>query len=156
MRALALLPVSWWLLAASSPLHAGTATGTLEVSFSVLPACAVSAAPLAFVAPAGAAAEAEAQIVVRCTAETAVEVSLGRGLHGTATGRRLANANGAAVPYAIYRDPARTRPWEAAGIVAGAAPGRALILTAYGRIEPADSAVPAGDYRDSVIITVDF
>ena len=69
---------------------------------------------------------------------------------------RAFEASGAAVPYAIYRDPARTRPWEAAGIVAGAAPGRALILTAYGRIEPADSAVPAGDYRDSVIITVDF
>ena len=138
------------------PAHAEHASGTLGVSLTVLPGCSVHAAPLAFVARAGAPAEAEASIGVRCSSETGVEVSLDNGRHAAGGQRRLASAAGDAVPYAVYSDAARTRAWTGSPVIAGVAPERPLRLVAYGRIEPAATAVPAGDYSDTVTITVAF
>jgi spore coat protein U-like protein len=140
----------------SAPLHAGTASDTLEVSLRVLPGCSVTAAALAFTAQAGSAAEAEAPINVRCTADTGIEVSLDKGRHAAGAQRRLTSETGATVAYEIYLDRARTNAWPATAIVGKAGPDGALQLVAYGRVEPRDSAVPAGDYRDSVTVTVAF
>lgn len=139
----------------SSPLHAGSASGTLEVSLTVLPGCSVTAAPLAFTARAGSAAEAEAPIDVRCSAQTGVEVSLDRGRHAVGALRRMVSETGEPVPYAIYSDPARTREWDGSAD-ATVTPDRALRLVAYGRLEAHASAVPVGEYRDSVTVTVAF
>lgn len=143
-------------LVAASPVRAGGVSATLEVSLTVLPGCVVGAAPLAFTAPAGMRAEAEAAIDIRCSARTGVAVSLDRGRNAAGAARRLASGTGIGVPYAIYSDQARTRRWDDGAILGDAAPDRPLRLVAYGRIEPDDTEIPPGDYRDSVTVTVGF
>jgi spore coat protein U-like protein len=144
------------MLAASSPVSARTATGAIEVSLTVLPGCSVSTTPLAFAARAGSAAEAEAAIDVRCSAETGVAVSLDQGRHATGSQRRLASDAGGSVAYQIYSDAARSQAWNGSPIPGDVRPDSALRLVAYGRIEPRDSRVAVGEYRDSVTVTVAF
>lgn len=144
------------MLAASSPTQAGSVSSTLEVSLTVLPGCSVSAAPLAFVTRAGRAAEAEAAIDVACSEETGVAVSLDAGRHPAGGARRLANPAGTTIPYAIYADAARTSRWQGAPITGQAGPDRPLALTAFGRVGAADTEGAAGEYRDTVTVTVAF
>jgi spore coat protein U-like protein len=158
MRGFAILSgsVCAGLLSVATPLHAGSTSGTLDVSLTVLPGCSVSAAPLAFSARAGVAAEADAAIEVRCSAQTGVAVSLDHGRHAAGSQRRLASETGGSVPYAIYTDAARLQAWDADAVIGEVSPGQALRLVAYGRIEPRATAVPVGEYRDSVTVTVAF
>ena len=88
------------------------------------------------VAGAGSAAEPEAAIDVRCSAETGVEVSLDHGRHAAGSQRRLASEAGGSVPYTIYTDAARSQAWDAAAVIGKVEPEQALRLIAYGRIEP--------------------
>ncbi len=158
MRGLAIFSGSMCgpLLALSAPLSAGTTSATLDVSLTVLPGCAVLVAPLAFAARAGSAADAEAEIEVQCSGDTAVAVSLDAGRHSADGQRRLSREGGPEVAYSVYSDAARTRPWSRGALAGQAAGGTALRLMAYGRIEARDSAVPTGDYRDSITVTVAF
>ena len=143
-------------LACAASARANTVSGTLDVSLRILPGCSVSAAPLAFVAEAGASAEAEATIDVRCAGDTRVSLSLDRGMNAAGAQRQLVSETGTAVPYAIYADPARTRRWEGEQLSTGTGEDGALQLVAYGRIEARDTAVATGDYRDTVTVTVAF
>ena len=122
----------------------------------MLPGCSVSAAPLAFVAEAGASSEAEAPIDVRCAGATSVDLSLDSGQHAAGTQRQLVSDTGAAVPYAIYSDAARTQSWTGESVRTSTGEDGTLQLVAYGRIEGRDSAVATGDYRDSVTVTLAF
>jgi spore coat protein U-like protein len=142
--------------ATAVPVQAGTASATLEVSFTVLPSCSLSAEPLAFAGRAGSPAEAEAAIDVRCTSATVVAVALDQGRHAAGSQRRLVSQAGQPVPYAIYSDAARSHEWSASSVAGEVSPDRALRLVAYGRIEPGDTLVAAGGYSDSVTVTVAF
>jgi spore coat protein U-like protein len=143
-------------LATGAPLRAGSASATLEVSYVVQPGCSVSAGPLAFTGSAGSRAEAEAAIDVRCSCETAVAVSLDQGRHAAGSQRRLASESGVTVAYQIYSDAARTQAWGGSAIARDAGPDGALRMIAYGRIESRDAGTGAGEYRDSVTVTVAF
>jgi spore coat protein U-like protein len=156
VRSFVLVALCGAALACSAPAHADTASGTLDVSLRILPGCSVTAAPLAFVAEAGARAEAEATIDVRCAGDTSVSVSLDNGMNAAGAQRQLVNPGGTAVPYAIYIDPARTRRWEGEQLRTGTDEDGTLQLVAYGRIEARDTAVATGDYRDTVTVTLAF
>ncbi len=144
------------MFAFSSAAHAGTTSSTLEVTFTVRPACNVTVAPLAFAATAGSTAEAQAPIEVACTTNADVQVLLDSGAHAAGNQRRMTADTGQSVPYAIYSDAARTQGWDAGPVVGPVAPDQALQLVAYGRVEAEHSAVDAGEYRDSVTVTVIF
>ena len=144
------------LLVFASPLSAATTSSAMDVSLVVLPGCSISATPLTFAARSGASAEAEAAIEVSCSGDTRVAVSLDAGRDPAEGNRRLASDTGRHVNYAIYSDAARTRQWQDAAVTGRAAPGSALRLVAYGRIEGRDTVVPVGTYRDSVTVTVEF
>jgi spore coat protein U-like protein len=144
------------LLVFASPLSAATTSAAIDVSLVVLPGCSVSATPLTFAARTGAPAEAQAAIDVTCSGDTGVAVSLDAGRYPADGHRRLASDTGTHVSYAIYSDAARTRQWQDTAVAGRAAPGSALRLVAYGRIEGRDTAVPVGIYRDSVTVTVEF
>jgi spore coat protein U-like protein len=150
------ITVSACAVASGAPLRAGTAAATLDVSYVVLPGCSVRAGPLAFTGSAGLQAEAEAAIDVRCSSETAVAVSLDSGRHAEGSQRRLASESGVTVDYHIYTDAARTQAWNASAIARQAGPDGGLRMTAYGRIESRDAGADAGEYRDSVTVTVAF
>ena len=158
MRGFAIMSscLSSLVFVATSPAQAGTASGTLEVSLTVLPGCSISAQPLAFTTRAGSAAQAEAAIDLHCSSDTLVAVSLDQGRHAAGAQRRLLSESGQSVPYALYSDAARSHPWSGAPVAGQVSPDRALRLVAYGRIEAGDTLVPVGGYGDSVTVTVAF
>lgn len=127
----------------------------MRVSLDVRPACTVDASPLVFEGLEGSAIEAESRIAVSCTIDTPVSIGLDTGANAAGTQRRLAGASGH-VPYAIYLDPARRRPWDAHAPIGMPVEGGSLQLVAYGRVEPGATYGAAGSFTDTVTVTVDF
>jgi spore coat protein U-like protein len=92
-------------------------------------------------------------INVDCDAETSFTVGLG-GASGT--GARQMQKGAAALAYNIYTDASRTFVWgEGVAQNAVSATGTTVDLPVYGRI-PAHQNVPAGEYVDTIVITVSY
>ncbi len=150
-----LLPAGW----AGAPLAAGTASGTMAITATVLPGCTVDAGAMAFGTLTGesarGAASAQASLTLNCTPGTAYSVALDDGLNGD---RRMADPTGQVyLDYEIYQDPGATRRWGSGGeaAAAGIAPASgAVVLNAYGRIT-ATRLVPSS-YSDVVTVVVTF
>lgn len=153
-------------LASVGPVEAGSASGSLQVTATVLSACAVTGATLPFgnldpVTTSGA-VNASATLSVHCTNTTAYAVALDAGLNagGAAnfSARRLSNGS-STLDYQLYRDAARSIVWgdgsAATSTVQGTGNGSAQTLTVYGRIPALGSAAP-GAYTDTVTIVVTF
>ncbi len=147
---------------AHSDAAAQTATDTMSVTATVDDACVVSANPLdlgAYDPLSGAPNDAAATIEVRCTTGTAYVLALGPGDGPAATVANRQMSDGAqTLTYSLYRDAARTLVWgETAGVdtVAGAGSGAVQTLTVYGRA-PGGQNAPAGDYEDTVTVTVNY
>ena len=145
------------------PAHADTADATMDVSLVVTESCAVSAGSLNFTAQTDGAnaSDAEATIDLVCSPDTTYEVALGMGENSISQTRRLVDPEtGAATSYQVYSDAGRTAVWgETSGVdtlggTAGADGGAQLV--AYGRVERDGSRLQAGNYSDSVIVTVNF
>ncbi len=143
-------------LLAAAPAHGETVTGTIPVSLTVLPACRVETAPLTFTATPGSDAAAQTPIEVACSSDTAVALSLDSGQNALGGRRHLSGAGGAVVPDKLYTDAAGTRAWGGVAINADVAAGQPLALLAYGRIEGPATLVAAGEYRDTVTVTLAF
>lgn len=146
------------LAAAIAPATAAAqqaSSATMRVSLVVRPACSVEASPLSFAGDAGSTIDAESRIDVSCNTDVPVTVGLDRGTNEAAGQARLAGSSGF-VPYAIYSDAARRVAWDAQFPVAAMVGGGSLQLVAYGRVEPAATSAAAGDYTDTVTVTVEF
>ena len=99
------------------------------------------------------------RIEVRCPLSVAWRLGLDNGLHAQGSQRRMMNARGEGVAYALYRDAARTQSWEA---------GEGAVVTGTGRGVGAVSSVPvygraslqgvtsAGEYSDTVTVTLTY
>lgn len=143
----------------STPALAGTATGTVEVSLTVSSACSVTAEPLAFgtVSAFDNDIDASSPTTVKCTPGAPYTVYLDYGLNPTGTQRKLKSTTSATtVSYDLYSDSGRTAVWGGvlAGIT-GTGDGSDQARTIYGRI-PTQTAVGAGDYKDTVTVTVNY
>lgn len=92
-------------------------------------------------------------VLVSCDAETSVTISIGAG-NGTVADRVM-NAGAAQLGYNLYRDPTRLMVWGE-GMGGGVTiTGTTLDLPVYGKI-PAGQNVPAGQYVDSVTVTITY
>ena len=142
---------------ASTPALAGQATGTVQVSLNVSSSCSVSTQPLDFGTTNSFAAnnDASTTATVKCTPLAQYEVLLDYGTNASGTQRRLKSAAGGFVTYALFSDAARSIPWTPLAGVPGVGDGNEKALTIYGRV-PSQSAVAAGDYKDTVTITVNY
>lgn len=152
-------------LSASLVSATGPATANLTVSATVAVNCTVTAGTLAFGAydPIGANASADldasGSFTVACTKGAAgVTIDLGQGSN-YASGRRMA-ASGNYLSYQLYSNSTRTTVWgstSGGSVVNVSAPtsSAAVIYTVYGRIA-AGQDVPAGNYGDTVVATVNF
>ncbi|WP_295919334.1 spore coat U domain-containing protein [uncultured Xanthomonas sp.] len=97
---------------------------------------------------------------VRCTSGTPYNIALnaGSGSGATVTTRTMGSAdasNTARVPYALYRNAARTQNWGSTiGIDTQAGTGNGAVqpITVYGQV--ASTNYPAGSYSDVVTATV--
>ena len=110
---------------------------------------------MSFAGDAGSTIDAESRIDVTCNTDVPVAVGLDRGINESSGRARLAGAEGF-VPYAIYSDAARRVAWDAQVPVAAMVGGGSLQLVAYGRVEPAATSGAAGDFTDTVTVTIEF
>ncbi len=145
-----------------SAAHAATVTTNLQVSATVISACAVSATTLNFgssINPTVAVLpiDASTTLTVQCTATTPYSVALSAGANsgGNFAARAIQNG-GAALGYQLYTDALRTTVWnESTGVMAGTGSGANQSLTVYGRLPSLTGAVP-GTYTDTVVVTVTY
>jgi len=98
-------------------------------------------------------------VTVRCPTGTPWALGLDNGANALAGTRRMRNAANRFVAYEMYRDAARSRRWgsSAPDNVTGVGQGIATpnVLTVYGQV-PAQGTVPAGNYADTVIVTLTY
>jgi spore coat protein U-like protein len=145
--------------------QAQTATGTLNVTATVLDSCEINAtADVAFgnLVPGGPATDVDAagSISWACTAGSGVDM-------GIADGDRFLTGTATPIPYLLFQDAARTIPWGAQVIgstateldISGLGVGilTPIVQPVYGRILEAsyDSAAP-GNYTDDLLVTIEF
>lgn len=167
---------SLYLLAAavvclSSPVQAGSASATMNVTATVISTCTISSGNLTFGnydaigKNATAALTATAQISATCTQGATATIDIDAGLHPSGTGNaqtRRMKGTGATdyLTYDIYQDSSHNQRWgtKTSGTtrpLTGGGAGTPVGLTAYGSV-PAAQGAPVGSYSDSVSVTVNY
>jgi spore coat protein U-like protein len=94
---------------------------------------------------------------VTCTNRAAYQVGLDNGLNANGNIRRMV-ASGQYVNYELYTDAQRTQRWGNtlnSDTLGGSGSGAEQGLTVYGRV-PAQAAAAAGNYSDTITITVTY
>lgn len=142
---------------------AGNVNTDLIVTATVAPTCRASTTPVAFGnidITLNQAFLATGGLSVTCTAGTAWEAGIneGQGLNAT---NELLNMTGAQgnMNYNLYTDAARTTKWQdpgSANVMAGMGTGSAQLKTVYGKVATGQTTLPAGNYADTVIVTVTY
>lgn len=150
-------------IAASAPCaFAATDSDTMTVTATVIASCNVTANDMAFgnydsVASSPLAVATTIDVV--CTNGTAYVVALDEGLGSGATSAVRKLTDGAAtLDYALFHDPAHSDVWgDDPGVDTLAAVGTGAVQShdVYGLI-PANQTAPAGDYEDTVTVTVTY
>ncbi|QIL03196.1 spore coat protein U domain-containing protein [Sphingomonas sinipercae] len=144
-----------------------TTSTNLEISATVTPTCRVSATPVAFGTidvTLNSSIPATGGMSVVCTNGTAWEVmaSEGEGVDALDTDRRMTSTTTSdMLKYNLYLDSARTNVWLAdfngpntIYTFSGVGTGSAQAKTVYAKIPAGQTAVPAGDYADTVVLTL--
>lgn len=146
------------MLASAAPAWADTANDTFEVRARVLATCEIIAQDLDFgdYDPVVAAdLEADTALSLTCTNGTEYALSMSvDGLENTAA--RIMHNGGEQLAYVLFRDPARTMLWgvsDGVDTLNGEGTGEPETISVYGRI-PMQQAAPAGDYSDTITVTV--
>lgn len=98
-------------------------------------------------------------IGLTCTSRTAWQLGLDNGQNAVGNVRRMRlGASSSYVSYELYRDSARIQRWGNAlnsDTVTGTGIGALQTQTVYGRV-PAQLAVPAGSYSDTITVTLTY
>lgn len=77
------------------------------------------------------------------------------GRNASAGSRRMVSGTGSYLPYAMFRDANRTSVLAIDDTVGGTGTGTSQTTPIYGRVEPA-TLPPSGQYRDFVVVTLQF
>jgi spore coat protein U-like protein len=154
------------VLATVGAANAATTTTTFAVTATVATNCLVSATPLVFgtYLQGNGDHDQQSTISVRCSNGTPFNVGLNPGATGGATVTTRRMVNGAnQLAYQLFSDTTRTTNWgqtigtdTKTGTGAGFAVANAVALNVYGRVPDtvANQSVPAGNYTDTVTVTV--
>ena len=135
------------------------ATDNFDVTITILDTCTVdtTAADLAFGAQFSTATdiEAQSQLAVYCTPGTEFSIALDGGTTTNDPSARAMTGPGGELPYQLYQDAARSVVWgEGPNAMEDGTTGTGAEETfeVYGLVPSAN--VPAGDYSDTVTVTV--
>jgi spore coat protein U-like protein len=143
------------------------ATANLTSTATVAATCVVTANPMPFGAYnpfTGAAVTHASTIAVTCTTGmTPPPIKMNQGLH-QATGstiavplRQLSNGAAGLLTYNLYSDEGNTVAWEGTtGVTSPTPSGSANNMDVFGKIDAAQTTVPAGSYSDTVVVTATF
>jgi spore coat protein U-like protein len=141
---------------------AATTTGSFSVTANVTVNCKVTGTTLPFgdydpTSPT--ADDATSTLSVKCTKGAVVaSVQLDKGANAGAGTQRMMISGADKLSYNLFTDSARSLAWTSATAGNGftsAGPSTPNTLTVYGRI-PIGQDVPAGNYTDTVVATVNF
>lgn len=153
---------------------AGTATGSLTVKASVQAACYVNTdnsgvtsngvinfgmlSSLSSNQDASTSTSGGAQVGVLCSRTTGWSLAANGGQHAISAQRYMIGGSGAdTLKYDLYSDSSRATAIAINGIVAtGTGTGSRQAFDIYGRIPSGTALPPAGDYLDTVQLTVTF
>lgn len=97
-------------------------------------------------------------ISLSCTRRTPWDIHLDNGQNAQGNARRMRMGADNYVVYELYRNPGRTQRWgtqKGVDTVPGTDEGSGQTVTVHGRV-PAGQQVPAGEYRDTVTVTVTY
>ena len=151
--------------AVAIPGWAATATTTMTVSGTVVPACTISAAPMSFGTtipnPIPANIDVTSTLTATCSTGTPYTVALDAGTTagGTIVARRMAGPGGSTMNYGLFTSTARTATWgdgtAGTSTVAGTGSGGAQALTVFGRVPP-QTVSSSGVYNDTITVTITF
>lgn len=156
-RAVHILAGALWVLAPPTAM-AGEDTDTFTVSATVLATCEVTANDLEFgdYDPVAAShLDAETTLSITCTSGTpyAVGLSLGDG-GGASIANRFMEDGPEQLAYVLYQNSGRTTLWgESSNTLAGVGDGAPDTIDVFGRV-PMQQAAPAGEYEDTITVTV--
>ena len=152
-------------VASAAPAFATNATSSLDVSASVTANCTVSTAPVAFGdvdVTSGQAVQGTGSVSVTCTNGTpwTAVADAGAGTGADLSTRKMANGTNL-LDYRLFTDSARTQVWGdgvsgATATLSDTGTGTAQTKTVYGVIPAGQTGIPAGDYADTVQVTVAY
>jgi spore coat protein U-like protein len=141
---------------------AGTATTTMGVKITIQDACdsTVAATDMDFgsAGPLTSAIDKTSTITVTCTKDAAFNIGLDGGAAGNVAARTMSDGSGNVVNYQLYSDSGRTTVWGntvGTDTAAETGTGTSQDITVYGEV-PAQTTPPAGNYSDTVQVTVSF
>lgn len=147
-------------LACAGPALAGIDDDTFVVSARVLATCEVTAQDLEFgdYDPLAASNhDAATTLSLTCTNGTPYQLSMSVG-GGESTAARYMHDGAEQLAYILYQDPSRTTLWGVnAGVdtLDGTGTGTPVVIDLFGRI-PMQQDAPAGDYTDTITVTVSW
>jgi spore coat protein U-like protein len=147
----------------SSGAGAAEDTTEMDVTITITSACSITTtADMNFgidVASTATNVDATGTLSVTCTLLTPYDIGIDTGLHPDAGVRRMADTTDGSqfVPYALYRDLARTQAWGTTigtDTLGGVGTGLPLPTLVYGRVPSAN--FPALSYADTVTATLTY
>lgn len=94
------------------------------------------------------------QINLSCPTNTSWKVSLDNGLNYSGT-RRMRNGNNY-IPYDLYRTADLSQIWDSAGTSQGTGISGIQQIQIYGKVPAQKSMIPAGEYTDTVTVTLTY
>jgi spore coat protein U-like protein len=150
---------------AGAPAFATNAGSSLEVNATVTANCTVSTSAVAFGnvdVTSGQAVQGTGSVNVTCTNGTAWTAAADAGAGSGADLATRKMASGAnLLNYSLFTDSARTQVWGdgvegATATFTGTGTGTAQTKTVYGLIPAGQTGVAAGDYADTVQVTVSY
>ena len=149
----------------AQPALATDSTGSLSVNATITSNCAVSTTTVAFGnidVTLNTTVDATGAISVTCTNGVAwtAKANAGTGGAGTSLTHRKMTGTGK-MSYDLYTDAARTTKWgdgvtSGTATFAGTGTGSAQGQTVYGRVRNGQTGVTAGNYSDTVTVTVTY
>ena len=151
-------------LALPTAAQAQTAGADLTVEATVTSNCTVSTSALDFGSVntlSGADVDGTGGVTVTCTNGTdwSAAANAGTGAGATLLNRRM-TSGGNLLSYSLFTNAARTSVWgDGTGTTAtvdNTGTGAAQNFTVYGRVAAGQTGVPAGDYEDTVAVTISY
>ena len=148
----------------AAPAHAESKSSNLAVSATVGANCTISTSALDFGTIDTMAASpvlGTGGVNIACTngSSWTATANVGGGSGATFASRRM-SAGTNTLNYSLYTDAARTTVWgdgtNSTGVITNTGTGTAQNITIYGRIPGSQTGVPAGDYKDTVSVTVTY
>jgi spore coat protein U-like protein len=151
-------------MAAAFASYAAQDTANLNVSVSVTAACAIQSVNNTtwstidgnFITAAN---SSSGGVTVLCTNGTPYSIGLDNGQNYNGTSRTLSDGNSHSIAYGVYQDSGFTTAWGDIGSgseLTGSGSGSNQAATIYAQIPAGQAAVPAGNFSDVVVVTLDF